>query len=418
MVPVLLLMVTWFIGWRWFRRLRHLRDDLRQWQMEREGTLPVMSPGIGVLADIERLANEMVRDMTRRLEHVTRQKNQIDAILSGMAEGVVALDSAERVIVLNQAARTMLGVGDRRVEGMSLVDVVSSIDLIRCFEKLLRDKEDIENEILHHSDHEYHIRVHGSPLENKREIMGAVVILNDLTHLRRLEQVRSDFVSNVSHEIKTPLTSIKGFIEVLLESLPEANEESRSYLDIIKKQADRLDEIVNDLLLLSRVESDDTANHMVLKDFCLADVVLSAVGVCQAKWQGRKSFTLLTTCPPDLRVLLNAGLLEQALTNLIDNAIKYGGQNPTVEINALSGVDEVSLSVGDNGPGIAQEHLGRLFERFYRADPARRREDGGSGLGLAIVRHIVQAHGGTIQVESELGQGTTFTIFFKGKGKA
>jgi two-component system phosphate regulon sensor histidine kinase PhoR len=221
--------------------------------------------------------------------------------------------------------------------------------------------------------------------------------------------MRRDFVANVSHELKTPITSIKGFVETLLEGALEDPSSARKFLEIIARQADRLNQIIDDLLTLSRIEREAQDPHVLRESGSLHGVLQAAVDDCQRLLKQRKSQIALQ-CPRDLEVSMNAQLIEQAVVNLLDNAIKYSPPSSSIELTASRQDEWVVVEVKDHGSGIGPEHLGRIFERFYRVDKARSREQGGTGLGLAIVKHIAQAHSGKVSVQSTLGKGSTFTV--------
>jgi len=232
---------------------------------------------------------------------------------------------------------------------------------------------------------------------------------HDVTRLRRLENVRSDFVANVSHELKTPITSIKGFVETLLDGAVHDPEDARRFLKIVAAQADRLNEIIEDLLTLSRLEGDTERAGISLQPGRIRDVLQAAAATCQLK-ATEKNVEIELTCDDGLRVEINAALLEQAVVNLVDNAVKYSPGGQTVHVEAAKTPAEIVIRVRDHGCGIGPDHLPRLFERFYRVDKARSRKLGGTGLGLAIVKHIAQAHGGRVTVESVPGEGSVFSV--------
>jgi signal transduction histidine kinase len=227
--------------------------------------------------------------------------------------------------------------------------------------------------------------------------------------LRRLETVRQEFVANVSHELKTPITSIKGFVETLQDGAVADPQEARRFLDIVAKHADRLDSIIRDLLLLSHLEQDAGQAALELESVQLREVLRAAVEVCAAKAAAKK-ISVYLECPVDFPVRLNPPLVEQAAVNLIDNAIKYSAEGGPVWVGGARAGAEAVVSVRDRGCGIEPEHLPRLGERFYRVDKARSRQLGGTGLGLAIVKHIARAHGGRLTVESAPGQGSAFHL--------
>jgi len=238
---------------------------------------------------------------------------------------------------------------------------------------------------------------------------GVVLVLNDITPLKNLETVRKDFVANVSHEIKTPITAIKGFVETLQEGGMEDLEQAPRFLAIIERQVLRLEAIVEDLLSLSRLEQDAERGTLRFQKGRVSDVLTSASQICELK-AADKNIKLEVSCPDDLLARMDSSLLEQAVVNLLDNAIKYSEKGKEVRVEGCQNGMEAVISVSDKGCGIAKEHLPRIFERFYRVDKARSRDNGGTGLGLAIVKHIIQAHSGRLSVESTPGEGSIFNI--------
>jgi signal transduction histidine kinase len=247
-------------------------------------------------------------------------------------------------------------------------------------------------------------------VDGAEEIRALAAKLNHMAaQLKKLETIRRDFVANVSHELKTPVTSIRGFVETLVDGDIEDEEESKRFLGIILKQTDRLEAIIEDLLALSRLEQGLDAKDIEFENASLHDTLASAVQSLDAAAKAKR-IDLCVSCQPDLKARLNPLLLGQAMSNLIDNAIKYSDAGKAVFIDARQKDTEILISVRDDGCGISEEHIGRIFERFYRVDKARSRASGGTGLGLAIVKHIVNMHGGRIDVESTPGKGSTFTI--------
>jgi two-component system phosphate regulon sensor histidine kinase PhoR len=227
--------------------------------------------------------------------------------------------------------------------------------------------------------------------------------------MRQLENMRREFVANVSHELKTPITSIKGYVETLQEGALDDKENVQKFLDIVLKQSDHLNAIVDDLLSLSRIEQDAERGEIELSEEHLRNIIDATTVDYELKARERK-IKVIVNCGEEIIVKANSRLLKQAIGNLLDNAIKYSEPGKAVEIEAVRNIEEVFIRVSDHGSGIASEHLPRLFERFYRVDKGRSRELGGTGLGLAIVKHITQAHGGHVTVESILGKGSVFTL--------
>ena len=267
----------------------------------------------------------------------------------------------------------------------------------------------IEDEIIS-PPYDRYVQLHGTLLKNEYgDTIGALVVLNDVTRLRRLEVVRRDFVANVSHEIRTPLTSIKGFIETLLDGAIEEPDTAKRFLKIMIKQSNRLNSIIEDLL-----EKRATVQFSESK---IRKAIDSAINVCLPRAQN-KNITLRIKGDDKIRLVMNVTLVEQAIVNLIDNAVKYSAENTCVEIDSVLEKDESVISVKDEGIGIAKEQLPRIFERFYRVDKARSRTLGGTGLGLAIVKHIAKVHNGRVTVESEVGKGSTFKFIIPSIKKA
>jgi len=273
--------------------------------------------------------------------------------------------------------------------------------------------EPIEGEITIHGDEPRFLQAHGTTLKDHLgKAFGVLIVVHDVTRLRKLENARRDFVGNVAHELKTPITSIKGFAETLLEGAISDPEHAGEFLKIIGRQADRLGAIIEDLLSLSRIEQETEQGKIHLVGRKIKGVLRAAIQACNAR-AGEKEITVDLDCPDDLRARVNGPLLEQALINLIDNAVKYSGPGSSVKVTAGPENSQVVVKVADQGVGIPKEHLPRLFERFYRVDPSRSRKVGGTGLGLAIVKHIAQAHGGKVAVESTPGQGSAFSLFLQ-----
>ncbi len=355
--------------------------------------------------------NKMAAQLDERIRTIISQRNEQQAVLSSMIEGVIAVSVTGRVMSLNHAAAGMIQEAVESAEGRTVEEVIRNTELQQFVRCALDSEQPVEGRIVLHenSRSEQHLQVHGTILsDDQGEKIGALIVMNDMTHIRRLEQVRSDFVANVSHELKTPVTSIKGFIETLLDGAMEKPEDRRRFLEIIARQTDRLNSIIDDLLMLSRVEQQNE-EKLDLEPVRLHDVLSAAVGLCELK-AGQKEMAIAVECDETLTVRANASLLEQAIVNLVDNAIKYSDAGGDVRIDVVQKDDEVLISVHDHGCGIAKEHLPRLFERFYRVDKARSRTLGGTGLGLAIVKHIAQSHKGRVTVDSTVRKGSTFTL--------
>jgi two-component system phosphate regulon sensor histidine kinase PhoR len=367
------------------------------------------------LADLAAALAGLREQLVERGITIGRQGTQQEAVLGSMIEGVLAIDARQRIVGINRAAADLLGLDLDDVARRSLQEVVRNPDLRRFALRAIDCREPVEDDLVIHGVRDRTIRLRGTALRDASGEGGAVIVLNDVTDVQRLENVRRDFVANVSHELKTPIASIKGFVETLLDGAADDPEANRRFLGIIARQSDRLAAIIEDLLALSRIEQREGAGNLPLEEARIADLLAAAVADCEPR-AAERGIAVECACPEDLVAEVNPPLLEQALINLVDNAIKYRDPGKTIWLAAAREPDGaghpggLSIRVRDEGCGIAAEHLPRLFERFYRVDKARSRAQGGTGLGLAIVKHIVQAHAGTIGVESEPQVGTTFTI--------
>ena len=363
-------------------------------------------------ASVAESLNHMAEELDDKLRTLTHERNEREAVLSSMVEGVLAVDTEERVIAVNAAAARLLDTDPAEAEGKTIQEVVRNPDLQHVVAQTLDGHRPVEADIVMRVGAEDRdLQASGTLLHGDRDgdDVGAVVVLNDVTRLKRLEAVRRDFVANVSHELKTPVTSIKGFAETLEDGALEDPEAARRFVRIIAGQADRLNSIIEDLLALSTLEQSADSPLLQLEEADLCDVVAVALEVCGPKAEA-KSMDLREDCPGSLLARVSPPLLEQAVVNLVDNAVKYSPDGAPVVVRLEEMDDEIVVSVTDIGQGVAREHLPRLFERFYRVDKARSRDLGGTGLGLAIVKHIAQIHGGRVSVDSVVGGGSTFRI--------
>ncbi|MBC8318520.1 MAG: PAS domain-containing protein [Desulfobulbaceae bacterium] len=359
--------------------------------------------------------NHMARQLEERINTIVQQRNEQNTVLSSMLESVIVVDTKGKVVGINKAASKLLNIRIQDAAGKSIQEVIRNIHLQRLVGKILAsDKAVMEEIVLAKEGRDLFLQTNGVKLFNSGgKSFGALMVLNDVTRLRRLETVRRDFVANVSHELKTPITSIKGYAETILDSGLADAEQAKKFLEIIVRQSNQLHAIVNDLLSLARIEQETDKEDIVVTRGKVGDVLQAAVQVCSVKAQ-EKDIAIHMDCVDDLQCVMDSSLMEQAVSNLVINAIKYSDPGGRVEIRGYEteqdGEEMIAVSVRDYGVGIGKEHLPRLFERFYRSDKARSRKLGGTGLGLAIVKHIAQAHNGKVSVESELGKGSVFTI--------
>jgi two-component system phosphate regulon sensor histidine kinase PhoR len=370
--------------------------------------LPV--PDSAEIGELAETMNRMAGELDARIQTVERQRNELQAVLASMVEGVMAVDPELKIIGINQACGEIIGRGVDDAVGLSLPEAVRNRELHDFVGLTLGSEEASETEIVLHRDGERILQAHGTQLrDSSGRRIGALVVFHDVTSLRRLENVRREFVANVSHELKTPITSIKGFVETLIDENPVEADKRLRFLNIIRTQSERLNTLIEDLLALSRIEQNGDAEKVAFEPTPLHGVVDAAVAACRER-AAVGGVALQISCPAGLEATVNHSLLVQALVNLIDNAIKYSDAGASIGIMAGETATDLVLSVQDSGTGIDKEHLPRVFERFYRVDKARSRQLGGTGLGLAIVKHIMQVHQGSVTVESEPGRGSTFTL--------
>ncbi len=354
--------------------------------------------------------NTMAEELCQKLAAVSEERSKIEAIISSMNDAVVAVDGQNTILLLNRAAGDLLGL-PLEARGRPLRDLLGDHPLCRCIATTGSRGTDVEDELsagAPGSPGERILEVHATPLRSTGgHASGAVAVIRDVTDLRRTERLRRELTANVSHELRTPLTSIKGFAETLLAGALANEATCRRFMEIIDSEATRLMKLVDDLLDLSRLESRAVA--MEPSRVRLDELVSEALAKMQP--QAKRHGVSLRLCPTTPQtVMADRDRILQVATNLLDNAIKFTPETGTVEVAVSGTADHALMTVVDAGPGIPEEHLPRIFDRFYRVERSRSREAGGTGLGLAIAKHIVEAHGGRISVTSRLGQGSAFTV--------
>jgi len=350
------------------------------------------------IGDLGKTFNEMADKLENAFKDSKEKQTKLETVLKSMDSGVIAIDNENRVMLINPYAEKIFGI-NRNIMGEKLLNNIRDFEV----ENIIKNKED-NREVTIYWPEKRELKVRTAELANEKESIGIVAVIHDITDIRKLENMRSQFAANVTHELKTPLTSIKGFAETLKDV--EDSETREKFLNIINDEAERLSRLISDILSLSKIEnirsmSDDPINVKSSID----QVAVLLKGAAESKnIRIKTQGDILPELHGDRDMFL------QMLLNLVDNAVKYSGENTDVVITTKLEENNCVISVTDNGIGIAKEHLDRLFERFYRVDPARSREQGGTGLGLAIVKHIVMAFKGTIEVRSALGAGSEFIV--------
>ena len=370
---------------------------------------PIRSPDeIGALG---RALNGLAARLREKIDDLGHEQAKATAILDGMIEGVIAVDGRDIILLMNERARSMFGLDATRGERKPFLEVIRNTELHELFResRAAAEASVSHRELRLASPVERRVQVNAVPLRLGADEVGVVMVLHDVTELRRLEQVRTEFVANVSHELRTPLTAIQGYLETLLSGALEERENARRFLDIVHRHTERLGRLLNDLTDLSNIELGRVSLKLAPTRLDeVVDTVLAIMGPKAAS--GR--VTLSSRLSPDLpSVLADRDRLVQVVINLVDNAVKYTPEGGRVTVQAQhAAAGQVEVDVVDTGIGIPPADLPRITERFYRVDKARSRELGGTGLGLAIVKHLVFAHGGQLRVESEPGRGTTVRV--------
>ena len=409
---VVALGIALFVAGRVTRPVIEMQDVARQMSEGNfEVRASVRSPDeIGTLG---RSLNVMAGRLREKVGDLEREQAKATAVLDAMVEGVIATDGHDHIILINERARVLFGLGRARAERLPILEVIRNVDLhdVLGESRLTADGAVVSREVKLSEPSERVLQVHAVPLRFTGEARGVVMVLHDITELRRLEQVRTEFVANVSHEIRTPLTAIHGYLETLIDGALEEPENARKFLGIVFRHTERLGRLTDDLTDLSNIELGRIS--LRLEPTAVTEVADSVLAIIAPRASGGQ-VTVEAALPADLpRVVADRDRLAQILINLVDNAVKYTPKGGRVWLEGC--VREpgfVEVAVCDTGAGIPKADLPRLTERFYRVDKARSRDLGGTGLGLAIVKHLVLAHGGELTIDSELWKGTTvrFTL--------
>ena len=381
---------------------------------------------------MEKALRAMKEELNLRFEKAKSEGSRLEAILNGMSEAVFAMDRGLKLHLVNPKARNLFNLPDIDINTMTLLEATRSTDIVETAKRAILGGESFETELTFHTglgvsaenlfNQERHFMVYASPLKAE----GAVLVMQEITKLVKLERVRRDFVANVSHELRTPIQIIKGFSETLIDE--DQNDKQRSasagqtsrFLEIIYKNAVIMENLTNDLLILSSLENNNVDSRD-MEECNISLLVSEAVSAAEVQAK-KKNIEIIVNCPEDINARLYASLIVQALINLLDNGIKYSPEKSKiwVSVRLTGGTEtpemtdnknqELIFEVRDEGIGIPPDHLERIFERFYRVDRARRREAGGTGLGLSIVRHIALLHKGNAEAESRAGAGSIFRI--------
>lgn len=386
-------------------RLRRMADTASRYGRG-DFSRPTFEYGRDEIGTVARVLDTSVRELGRRLEEMTSERAQLAGILTGMFEGVVLVDQDRRVVLTNDAARQMLQL-PANAKGRAYKDVMVDPDVMSMLSAALMGQPTVPREVrLEHSPDGAFIanvvRVEHAPDG------GAVLVLHDITELRKLDRIRRDFVANVSHELRTPLTAVRGYVEALMEAPPPDDTDRRRFLEIIARHTLRMERLVRDLLRLARLDAGQEVleRALVPLDSMLGDVETEMADALERK---RQRIVYHIDAGADV-IDVDPAKLHDVLRNLVENAINYGPEASEIDISASRTDGATVIVVADRGPGIPTSDLPRIFERFYRVDRSRTRDPGGTGLGLSIVRHLVELHGGAVSAARREGGGTAVTL--------
>jgi two-component system phosphate regulon sensor histidine kinase PhoR len=366
---------------------------------------------------LEKAIRAMTAELNVRLDQATSEGRRLEAILNGMSDALFGMDSTLKLHLVNPCARKLFNLGNQDITAMTLLEATRSSELVDFARKALASDSPFEMELTFRTGAEQQFQVFASPLYGVNGRSGVVLVLRDVTRLVKLERIRKDFVANVSHELRTPIQLIKGFSETLQDKISELDKDAVGgddgkkiihFIKIIRKNISVMENLTNDLLILADLENN-SGNGREKEEERVSSLIDDAVSSVELQAEG-KNIEINTDCSDDLKAHLYGSFIIQALINLIDNAIKYSPEKSKVWVSAYLEDNNIVFQVRDRGIGIPAEHQERIFERFYRVDRARSKEQGGTGLGLSIVRHIALLHHGETEVESHAGEGSTFRI--------
>jgi len=386
----------------------------------------------GEIGELAKNINDIAQQFIKRLAYSEEGKHMMEAILRSLSDGLMLVDVKGRILIHNEAVNTMFAV-ESGIEGRTLAEVLRNAELLEILREVVEGGKPVSREVITAHPRDICLMVTATPFYSQgmeEGLSGVVFSFHDVTRLKHLEEMRRDFVANVSHEIKTPITAIKGFAETLLEGAIDDKDNARKFLETIRSHSERLNSLVGDLLTLSKIEMGDVRIEKSRVD--IEEVVDTVFTTLRDKAYAKGLYLRKSLLPEYPAVYADKDRLVQILLNLVDNGIKFtedGGVTVKVEGSGLKVQSEAGergttgaeasgypmvISVEDTGVGIAKRHLPRLGERFYRVDRARSREMGGTGLGLAIVKHLVKAHGWEMNIDSTPGRGTTVKIYISG----
>jgi two-component system phosphate regulon sensor histidine kinase PhoR len=374
---------------------------------QRYGT-KVKVKGKGEIADLARAINFMSESLEQQMKQIREEEKRFTDVMKNMVSGVILINQEGRILLVNRAIESILGLNGDEIIGIRHNETTKNFGLSQLIDRVLKEKNRVRNEIHIYYPEEKILDANLAPLfDEEGHFVGVVVVLHDITEIRRLEKIRSDFVANASHELKTPVTSIRGFAETLLDGAMYEEETLQSFLKIIYNESERLQRLIDDILDLTKIEQ----KRLPLEIRCCSihDLITELETHLHGELE-KKQISFSSQIPEDMKIEADYDRLKQIFINLIANAIQYTPEGGQIEVTATETAANITIHVRDTGIGIPKKDLNRIFERFYRVDKARSRHSGGTGLGLAIVKHLVDSHLGKIWVESEEGKGSIFHV--------
>lgn len=420
---ILMLIITLVLVWRFSQdiinplsQITRLAGKLAKGDFTEKINIKSYDNEIGTLA---RVFNHMAFQLESKISQLSEEKNRAEAILSSMVDGLVAVDKEFKIRIINPAAQKIFKITDNNITGKEIIEVFRYHEIDRGLEEALTENKIFTREIVIQIEEKRILRCNFAPINNDSGyVIGGIVVFSDITELRKLEQLRKDFVGNVSHELRTPLTSIIGYLDTILDNEINDSKTIRKFLNVIKTEADRLALLIKDLLDLSKLENK---NKYILRPGFLNKIIKKTILMLKDKAE-EKDINIIDDIENNYMVYMIPEQIEQVCTNLIDNAIKYTPAGGEIKVrvyeednkrngNKNDDTSKIVIEIEDNGIGIPEKEQDRIFERFYRVDKARSRSLGGTGIGLSIVKHILQNHKNTIEVESKVGKGSIFRFY-------
>ena len=402
-----LLLISYFISKKITNPIDFMRKETEKYVNTMDGLKPLPIPQTKELASLSISLNKMAKEMDNRIKIIEKEKNDRESLLSSMQDGIIAIDKRFNILSINSIAIEYLKLPDKNYLNKKITNIIKQKKIVSLLKKVLKHNNRKQQEIAIKHNKKRFFLINAQPLFNNNIITGALLVINDITFQKQLEKVRQDFVSNVSHELKTPITSILGYIEILQKEGPNS-EHHEQFLSKVLNHTNRMNAIIDDLLRLSKIESQEEDSTIMLVPHELFPVLEGAVEDLDNKIKENRN-KIKIICQESIMVNGDPQLLREAITNLVENAIKYGLPLSEIQISVTQ-TDMLYIHIDNEGDEIQHKDRKRIFERFYRIDKSRDREAGGTGLGLAIVKHIAFAHNGDVDVKRTSNGKTRFTI--------